>query len=306
MDDQSKARDPLKLLASRMNLRAECGVNSNVRAVKNQEKVLLALSRFGWLPVKQVAKFCWPDDKTPRCAERTLAALRKRREVTFKELTDRTRIYTLTAVGVARVSDELGKHANVDAEFAKRSEPQFEHRFLSNMVCVWWKRESGQPGAGYFTEHEIVQSRAPLRKYEGNGFEKIPDALLVMDGQETSRKTLVWVEVERGHKKDSDQKTLVMALCYVLSHKNQGLQVDRYEVGAAIVVCPTEELKHRFCKFLFDYLKAYKYRHDLKTVLARLYIFDPASRSPVQVWQWALDHPEWSAAMAGLGFNFAD
>jgi hypothetical protein len=308
---QTQPRDPAKAAASLANLRKEAGVNSIARAARNQELVLRALARFGWLPSKQLAAFGWPNDKTARCCDRTLAALRRMGLVRFKaRVSDMTRMFALTENGVAYVSEEYGVSAVYDTEFAKRVEGQFEHRALSNAACVWWKKSGGEPGSAYFTEYEIVKGVAPLHSYKSKDFEKIPDALFAFDGADARHKQLVWVEVERGHKKDVDQDTLVKALCHILSphfkNDGHGLQVQKdgveYEVVRAIIVCPTEDLKARFVEFLFKYLKAAKYSHDFAFLMPRLEFLDPATGTQTSVTQWA-QRPEYAVDWLVFGYN---
>lgn len=275
--DEITPRNPAKSKASLANLNPAYGVNSHMQAFNNQMKVLAGLARFGWLPVKQIAAFYWPNDATTRSADRTLAALRDRREVTFKDRADRTRLYTLTAAGVERVHHELGEFAKIDAEFARRNEGQFDHRVICNAFCNWWQTSSGQANASYFTEHEVVQGQAPLHMYEGPDFKKIPDTIVEMT-TEKGQRVLGWVEVERGIKKPKDQALMVRALCHILSRDGKPHEAKGLNFGIAVVVCPTEALKTKLCDSLFSYLKDNKWRHNVKYLLANTYIFDPFSR----------------------------
>lgn len=310
-EQQMQPRDPAKAAASLANLSREAGVNSIARAARNQELVLRALARFGWLPSKQLAAFGWPNDKTARCCDRALAALRKLGMVRYKtRVSDKTRMFALTEIGVAYVSEEYGVAAVYDKEFAKRVEGQFEHRALSNASCVWWKKSGGESGAAYFTEYEVVKGVAPLHSVKGKDFEKIPDALFMFDSEYAKKKRLVWVEVERGHKKDVDQDTLVKSLCHILSphfkNDGHGLQLQKngipYEVVRAIIVCPTEDLKSRFVEFLFKYLKVAKYSHDFAFLMPRLQFLDPATGQLAYVAEWAR-RAEYAADWALWGYQ---
>lgn len=278
----------------------ERGLDNRVKSVQNEEKVLGALHRFGWLPVRQVAAFCWPDDATPRSAQRSLKHLLAKKQVSFKPGPDGSRVYTMTAAGVRRVRDAMGLDAEVDTEFARRIEHSYLHRCLANEVVMWWANAQAGSRGAFFTENEVISGRAPLRaapQYMSTAHGKIPDALLTMDApgaaKDSGDKWIGWVEVERGHKNKTDHANMVGALCDILA-----LGTQRWEIGVrsvlkfGVVVCPRETHEHRLVEGLLEYLGAHRGTYDTTYAVSNLHIWRPATGDGISVREWIDERPE--------------
>lgn len=276
------------------------GLDNRIKSVQNEEKVLHALHRFGWLPVRQVAAFCWPNDATPRSAQRTLQQLLAKKHVLFKDGPDGSRVYTMTAPGARRVRDTMGLDATVDTEFARRIEHSYLHRCLANDVCLWWARAQADNGGSFYTEHEVVTGRAPVRAapiYMSTAKGKIPDGILSMNaigsGNVADEKWLGWVEVERGHKNKDDHLEMIGKLCDVLA-----LGTQRWEIGVrsvlkfAVVVCPREAHERRLVEGMLEFLAAHRGTYNTSYAVSNLHIWRPASGDGISVREWIDERPE--------------
>lgn len=71
-----------------MNIRNTAGrsIDNRIKARLNQEKVLKALHRFGWLPVRQVHHVCWLTEVTMRNAQRYLAQLLELKQLPLSQV----------------------------------------------------------------------------------------------------------------------------------------------------------------------------------------------------------------------------
>jgi hypothetical protein len=278
------------------------GIDNRVKSRLNQEKVLLALHRFGWLPVRQVRQLCSPNSATPRNAQEYLSQLVKFKQVTWKLGPDGSRVYGLTAQGARRLRADLGVEASYDADFAKRAMPTYYHRCLANEVGIWWANFRGE-GAGYYTEHEIATGRAPVTsapKYMTDPLGKVPDALLTVQvpvNEENPYSTwFMWVEVENSEKSKSAHKHMVAALCDVV-----GFGKQKWEIGSdgvmhgAIVVCPHVTQESKLVEGLLHFLGENKANYDACSILSRLFIWRPGLCDGVSVRTWVDENPAYLA-----------
>jgi hypothetical protein len=278
------------------------GTDNRVKSRLNQEKVLLALHRFGWLPVRQVHQACWPDKTTPRNAQAYLAQLLELKQVTWKEGPDRSRVYALASQGARRLRVELGLDATHDSDFPRRAMPSYHHRCLANEVGLWWAKLNGEL-AGYYTEHEIATGRAPVTsapKYMSDPLGKIPDCLLtvVRPATETDpyTKWVGWVEVEYSDKPTRAHNHMVTALCDVLAFGK-----GRWEIGSdsvlkfAVVVCPRSSHEHKLAEGVLQFLAANRPNYDVGYIVSHLAIWRPGAERGIALQQWIEEQPAYLA-----------
>jgi hypothetical protein len=277
------------------------GIDNRVKCRLNQERVLLVLHRFGWLPVRQVHQACWPDKSTPRNAQEYLAQLLKLKQVAFKQGPDGSRVYALTAQGARRLRAELGVEAMFDADFTRRAMPTFQHRCLANDACLWWSNLNGP--TGYYTEHEIATGRAPVTcapQYMTDPLGKIPDALLTLQMEVNDENPYstwyTWVEVENSEKSKAAHEHMVTALCDVI-----GLGKQPWEIGSAsvmrfaIVVCPHLNQESKLVEGMLKFLGKNKANYDARTIVNRLYIWRPGAEEGIALRQWIEERPAYLA-----------
>lgn len=266
------------------NLSPEHGKNSLAQSLGNEQKVLVQLERFGWLPMSQIHAFCWPGDATPRSAQRTLANLLAQNQVIFRTRTkSREKVYALTGRGAARLSLELGINATVLNDLQKAVDSSaFAHRCLANDIAVWWYRTVQENNSAYYTEHEVLTGQAPFRgapltMTHAKG--KIPDGILAMSSTEPDSpyKTWYgWVEVERGWKNKKDQESMVAHLCDILA-----LHKTRWEIGSksilkfAMVACPLPAHETRLTSELRSFLSKHGRDYDVSYIKRYLYVWRP-------------------------------
>jgi hypothetical protein len=266
------------------NLKPENGHNSLHQSHRNEEKVLIALNRFGWLPVSQVHAYCWPNDVTGRSPRRVLANLLEQKQVTFKTRSkSRDKVYTLTKAGAVRLQYDCGIDAAVVADFAKSVVGNsFAHRCLANDIVTWWGREQAELGGTFYTEQEIISGRAPFRTAPltmTHARGKIPDGIMVMPSRDPNRPTDIWygwVEVELGWKNRDDQKRMVAAICDVLA-----LHQTRWEIGTrgivkfALVACPKAIHEARLTGELRSFLSKHGKDYNVPYIKKWLFIWRP-------------------------------
>lgn len=284
------------------------GLDNRVKSRLNQEKVLKALHRFSWLPVRQVHQAAWPEDDTPRSAQRYLAQLFALKQVARKKGMDGSWVYALTSAGARRCRNDIGIEAVSDPDFVRRDEPNYEHRCLANEVALWWANKNKSIN-GYFTEHEVVTNRAPVRsapQYLTDPKGKIPDALLSIarpvSEQNPYAKWLGWVEVERGFKNPADHEHMVRSLCDVLAFGKK-----RWEIGAdsvmkfAVVVCPLVSQEYKLVEGLLQFLGANKTNYDAAYVMTSTIIWRPGATDGERLVDWMSDKPAMKALKDKLG-----
>ncbi len=278
------------------------GLDNRVKSRLNQERVLLILNRFGWLPVRQVHQACWPGELTARNAQRYLAQLLTLKQVTVKKGPDGSRVYGLTSQGTRRLRVELGVEATYDSDFARRAMPTYYHRCLANDVVIWWGRKHGG-AANFYTEHEIVTGRAPITsapKYLSDPLGKIPDSLLTLERPVTDDNPyamwLAWVEVEYSDKPAPAHRHMVRALCDVLGFGKQPLEVGSDSImKLAVVVCPRAEHEYKLAQGVLQFLSENVSNYNVVDVLNRLSIWRPGAQDIFSLRQWIDERPAFLA-----------
>lgn len=278
------------------------GLDNRIKSKLNQEKVLRALHRFGWLPVRQVHHSCWPNETTPRNAQRYLAQVLDLKQVTFKVGPDGSRVYALTAQGARRLRVELGIGATHDSDFARRAMPSYHHRCLANEVGLWWSRLHGET-AGYYTEHEIVTGHAPVSsapQYMSDPLGKVPDALLTLARPVTADNPyahwLAWVEVEYSDKPKPAHEHMVRALCDVLAFGRQRWEINNDSVlRHAVVVCPRTSHEYQLAEGVLQFLGANSSNYDVKYIVNHLIIWQPGTEEGISLMEWIEEKPAFLA-----------
>lgn len=278
------------------------GLDNRVKAQLNQEKVLKALHRFGWLPVRQVHHACWPSEATPRNAQRYLAQLLELKQISFKTGPDGSRVFALTSLGARRLRTDLSIDATHDTDFARRAMPSYNHRCLANEVGLWWSRLHGA-SAGYYTEHEIVTGRAPVNsapRYMSDPLGKVPDCLLTLQRPVTPdnpyRQWLVWVEVEFSDKPKPEHAHMVQALCDVLAFGKQRWEINSSSVLChAVVVCPRTSHEYRLVEGVLQFLGANTSNYDVNYIVNHLIIWRPGAEEGVSLVEWIEGQPAFLA-----------
>jgi len=281
---------------------AEKGLDNRVKSRLNQEKVLCLLHRFGWLPVRQVHKAGWPNEATPRNAQRYLAQLLTLKQVIYKEGADGSRVYALTSQGARRLRTEVGIQATHDSDFLRRPVPTYHHRCLANDVAIWWGRTHGA-SANFFSEHEIVTGRAPISsapKYLSDPLGKIPDALLTLDRPITETNPydlwLAWVEVEYSDKPSPAHRHMVRALCDILGFGRQVLEVGSGGVvKLAVVVCPRVEHEYKLAGGVLHFLSENVTNYNVVDIVDRISIWRPGTEDFLTLRQWIDEQPAFLA-----------
>lgn len=278
------------------------GIDNRVKCRLNQEKVLLVLHRFGWLPVRQVHQSCWPDKATPRNAQEYLTQLLELKQVTWKEGPDGSRVYALTAQGARRLRVELGVDATHDADFARRAMPTYHHRCLANDACLWYSNLYSEP-SGFHTEHEVATGRAPVTsapKYMTDHLGKIPDALLTLQVEVTEQNPYstwyTWVEVEYSHKPKPAHEHMVTALCDVIGFAKQVWEIGSAGVmRAAIVVCPHPNQESKLVEGVLKFLSENTANYDPRTIVSRLSMWRPGAEEGISLREWIEERPAYLA-----------
>jgi hypothetical protein len=274
------------------------GLDNRVKGHLNQQKVLKALNRFGWLPMRQVHMACWSGEVTPRNAQRYLAQLLELKQITWKVGPDGSRVFALTSQGARRVRTELGLDATHDADFARRAMPSYFHRCLANDVGLWWSRLHGDT-AGYYTEHEIVTGRAPISsapRYMTDPLGKVPDALLTLERPVTAdnpyAKWFAWVEVEFSVKPKQEHAHMVAALCDILAFGKQRWEINSDSVMRhAVVVCPRASHEYQLVEGVLQFLGANSANYDVKYIVQHLVIWRPGAEEGATLMEWIEEKP---------------
>lgn len=283
------------------------GIDNRVKGRLNQEKVLVALHRFGWLPVRQIHQACWSDKATPRNAQEYLSQLLELKQVAFKQGPDGSRVYGLTAQGARRLRAELGIEATHDTDFARRAMPSYYHRCLANDISLWWGKLHGER-AGYYTEHEIATGRAPVTsapKYMSDPLGKVPDALLTIQATVADDNPYstwyLWVEVENSEKTKAAHEHMVTAICDVV-----GFGKQRWEIGStgvmygAIVVCPHAIDESKLAEGVLQFLSKNTNNYSASQIVPRLYIWRPGAVDGLTLQQWIEESPAFMALRNSL------
>jgi len=288
------------------------GIDNRVKSRLNQEKVLLALHRFGWLPVRQIHQACSPGTATARNAQAYLAQLIELKQVTWKKGADGSRVYALTSQGARRLRVELGIEATFDNDFARRSMPTYHHRCLANDVSLWWANLHGAR-AGFYTEHEIATGRAPVTsapKYMTDPLGKIPDALLTFQAEVTAENAystwFMWVEVENSEKTKSAHAHMIRALCDVVGFAKTALEIGSTGVmHSALVVCPHHSHESKLAEGMLKFLGENKANYNAREIVTRLYIWRPGAEEGMALREWIEERPAYLALRDKYGLWWA-
>jgi hypothetical protein len=264
---------------------AHHGIDSRIVSMQNEEKVLTALHRFGWLPVRQIAAYCWPDASHLQTTRRTVTRLLNKKQVQVKgpiDVPDGSRVFALATAGVRRARDELGLDATLEKDFGRRKEQNYLHRCLANDFVIWWNSAAAEGNLGAWSEHEVATLRAPVSRApeaRSTRRNKIPDAVVAMrptDKNSLWSRWLGWVEVERGYKNGDKQEHMVRALCDILAFGKQ-----RWEVGTdsvlkfVVVVCPRTSHELRLLRDLQRFLPANQGNYDAAYIKDNLFVWRP-------------------------------
>jgi len=185
--------------------------DGNVIALENEERVLLALARFGHLRCSEVGAFAWP--ASPPASATEMARRTTRRLVERGELVARTNAlggtsFVLTSSGAAHCNSAFGTHASDGYDIQGVRGGTFWHRTLATAYLAYRYRQ----GAEVWGEYSIARGWAPMRvealRYQ---FGKIPDGIvrrpraeLLASGLTEDTYAYDWVEVESTYKPDAE------------------------------------------------------------------------------------------------------
>lgn len=187
--------------------------DGRILARQNDERILTALHRFGWLRTRDLAALLWTSGKrrgrgfqltlmllpptAMRMAQLTLARLTRMHKVNRIQAPDGSWLYGLAESG-ARQLGRLGIEAKSGKDLLRRvSLSHFHHRRLSNEVAIL----ASLQGFDIVTEIEVASGKwfGGMKGIEG----KKPD-VLVIDAQ-----SVVWVEIERSRRNNKDYAKLI-------------------------------------------------------------------------------------------------
>ena len=214
-------------------------------ASQNDDAVLNALHRFGFLRTRDLAAFIWGNPKkkkrngfepTPlilpesaiRMAQITLARLRRSHRVNRIMAPDGSWLYGL-AEAAARQLRIAGLPAKSSNDILKRvSLSHYHHRRLANEITILATLQ----GFNAFTEIEILSGKW-FGGLTGINSKK-PDAVIIDD------KFIIWVEVERSRRNAKDYTKLITWLTSswttLNGYRNAPLK-DDYELLRVLLVC---------------------------------------------------------------------
>jgi hypothetical protein len=267
--------------------------DGRILANNNEEEVLWALHRFGWLPTRHLAAYVWPTATSVRVAQRTMARLRESGEVCYVRGEDGSTVYYLSASGVRRVKRVYGVEAKTFKDMGRRVSRNYGHRNIANGVVIWW-RFLGERGGRFETEHEILSKKATINKKGAHLFSaegKVPDALVFMDAPDDNGQNkhqddvwVGWVEAECGYKNWKKQLHLVAELAHILGANGTQMTERRlredgticsYRVKFALVACPEPTHELRLVRSMLYFLCAVKNRShfDANYVLAHTIVW---------------------------------
>lgn len=192
----------------------------------NEQRILKALHKHGWLRTRDIAALLWmrglpkrsggywPEPilvgtSALRMAQRTLARLRKQRDVIVGQGPDGSVLYALSEAGARTTLRAQGIPARSGKDQLRRvSLSYYHHRRLANELSIVATRQ----GYRVATEYEIATGQWFGGKTGVLG--KMPD-VVVRDG-----KQIWWVEVERSRRNRRDyEKLLAWLLALRKLHK---------------------------------------------------------------------------------------
>lgn len=253
----------------------------------NEEVVLRALHKFGFLLGRQIAALGWPGSSTPRQAQRTLDNLRAGHLVRRQYTPAGGAVYCLTVAGAAHVRGAYGLDAAPGTNLLKRLFHHHEHRAIANDVCIWWQLK----GCGTFnTEHEIASGQAVVSKIPallGEVKGKIPDALLMLAPTEDGDATCVfWVEAESKRKKGPEMRHMISMLAHMLAGYGSNrfeLDLRGHEVHYALIACPDSLHEKQVARAVLALAATAKY--SVPALLQRICIWrQPGEMLRLEAW----------------------
>lgn len=280
--------------------------NGRVLATENEEAVLHALSRYGFLSAVQLQALVWPTSTQPRLAQRTLRRLIEEHQVE-RQFVKKTggQVYALTAAGSCRTLAVFAKDPGPTLRALDKAVNVFKHRQFGNDMCIWWETLEGNTFEDVNTEYEIEKGRALINKKDahfGKTKGKVPDALLLYPGQVDPKTgeeftAVGWGEVEMSKKKGKDYTHLISELCHLLG----GYGSQRYTLpnGArvlfAMIACPAVEHEEKLVQGVLTHLATSPWkRYNWEFVKKGVCIWS-GGKGWVNLNKWVLQHPEVAA-----------
>jgi hypothetical protein len=266
--------------------------DNRITQARNEEVVLTALHRYGFLLGRQIAAIGWPGATTTRQAQRTLDNLRKGRLVASQYTPAGAPVYSLTAAGATHLRDAYGIDAASGTNLLKRLFHHHEHRAIANDVCIWWQ-EKGL--GGFNTEHEIASGTAVVTKVPallGEVDGKIPDALLFIRPADRSMPARTfWVEAESKRKKAPEMAHMISVLAHMLAgYGRNRFELDsNHEVHYGLLACPDVGHENQVVRAVLTLCKNSKYSST--ALLERILLWRPKGEM-VMLADWLAEHPE--------------
>jgi hypothetical protein len=254
--------------------------DNRLTQARNEELVLRALHKYGFLLGRQVSALGWPDSSTNHLALRQYTPTGGA-------------VYCLTVAGAAHVRGAYGLDAAPGTNLLKRLFHHHEHRAVANDVCIWWQMK----GHGTFnTEHEIANGKAIVSKVPallGEVKGKIPDALLMLAPDVEGGATKVfWVEAESKRKKTPEMKHMISTLAHMLAGYGTNrfeLDLRGHEVHYAVIACP--DLMHEKQVARAVLTLAATSRYSVQALLKRICVWRPPGEMQ-QLDSWLLENTD--------------
>lgn len=224
-------------------------IDGRILAEANEQAILRALHRFGWLRTRDLAALIWthwsktappdgPSLKAPeaslsgiRMAQRTLRRLRESRQVLCATAPDGSTIYALSEAGARRLRN-AGIQATTGKDLIRTfSISHFRHRCVANEIAI------GAIITGFraSTEREIARGLWLGGIFGIAG--KKPDVLIQHAGK------VWWVEVEKSRKNARDYAELLKWLEKIrldtLDSKTPTLFGEKLKLVKVMFICTT-------------------------------------------------------------------
>lgn len=178
----------------------EKGAEANIRT-------LYWIHRFGYITTQELAYLLQCDESYAR---KVLIRLRDQRYIQTSRLPGGTPAHTLLTRGARFLASEGPSEEIYRATYdtvRSISAPSWQHRRWCNRVAAGFMRERKHRRAAY-TERDILTNN--LIRVRNTPRSKIPDVLLdETPPEEEPGESMIWVEVERSKKKESDYKKLI-------------------------------------------------------------------------------------------------
>lgn len=268
-------------------------IDNRLTQAKNEEVVLRALHKFGFLLGRQVAALGWPRSRTPRQAQRTLDNLRTGRLVLRQYTPTGGAVYCLTVAGATHVRGAYGLDAEPGTNLLKRLFHHHEHRTIANDVCIWWQLKGL---GGFNTEHEIANGKAVVSKVPallGEVKGKVPDALLMLPPDVEGGATRVfWVEAESKRKKSPEMRHMISMLAHMLAGYGRNkfeLDLRGNEVHYALIACPDTLHEKQVARAVLALAATAQY--SVPALLQRICLWRPPGEM-LRLDDWLLENPD--------------